>query len=42
MLSFEKAREVIEDAGWIYDQVAGASEDRANFMKSLPKGFQKP
>ena len=42
VLSFEKAREVVEDAGWIYDQVAGASEDRANFMKSLPKGFLKP
>jgi hypothetical protein len=41
-LSFEKAREVVEEAGWIYDQVAAASEDRANFMKSLPKGFQKP
>lgn len=32
--NFEKAREVLEEAGWIYDQVASAAEDRANFTKS--------
>lgn len=40
--TFEKAREVLEEAGWIYDQVATASEDRANFTKSLAKGSAKP
>jgi len=41
-LSFETAREVLEEAGWIYDQVAAASEDRANFTKTLAKGSAKP
>ncbi|KKX25293.1 hypothetical protein [Rhizobium sp. LC145] len=41
-LTFEKAREVVEEAGWIYDQVAAASEDRANFTKSSAKGSAKP
>ena len=41
-LTFEMAREVVEEAGWIYDQVAAASEDRANFTKSLGKGSAKP
>ncbi|ABR60717.1 hypothetical protein GOL97_29335 [Sinorhizobium medicae] len=40
--TFEKAREVLEEAAWIYDQVATASEDRANFTKSLAKGSAKP
>ncbi|MDP9809354.1 hypothetical protein J2W42_002202 [Rhizobium tibeticum] len=40
-LTFEKAREVIEEAAWIYDQVAAASEDRANFTKCLAKGSPK-
>ena len=40
-ISFELAREVVEEAGWIYDQVATASEDRANFTKSLEKGSAK-
>jgi hypothetical protein len=34
-LTFEKAREIVEEAGFIYDQVSAASEDRANFTKSL-------
>ncbi|WP_037076074.1 MULTISPECIES: hypothetical protein [Neorhizobium] len=42
VLSFEMAREVVSEAGWIYDQVAAASEDRANFTKSLGKGSAKP
>ncbi|MDJ1632247.1 hypothetical protein [Rhizobium rhizogenes] len=41
-LSFEMAREVVEGAGWIYDQVSAASEERANFTKSLEKGSPKP
>lgn len=41
-LSFEKAREVVEEAGWVYDQVVGASDDRANFTKSLGKPSAKP
>ncbi len=41
-LSFETAREVLEEAGWIYDQVAAASEDRANFTKTSVKGSAKP
>jgi hypothetical protein len=41
-LSFEAAREVVSEAGWIYDQVAAASEDRANFTKSSEKGSVKP
>lgn len=41
-LSFDKAREVVEEAGWIYDQVAAASEDRANFMRSSPKVSPQP
>ncbi|MDM9644466.1 hypothetical protein [Rhizobium sp. S163] len=41
-LSFETAREVLEEAGWIYDQVAAASEDRANFTKTSAKGSAKP
>lgn len=41
-LSFETAREVLEEAGWIYDQVAAASEDRANFTKTSAKGSVKP
>ncbi len=42
VLSFEKAREVVEEAGWIYDQVSAASEERANFTKSSEKGSPKP
>lgn len=41
-LTFELAREVVEEAGWIYDQVAAASEDRANFTKSLGTPSPKP
>ncbi len=41
-LRFETAREVLEEAGWIYDQVAAASEDRANFTKTSAKGSVKP
>jgi hypothetical protein len=41
-LSFELAREVVSEAGWIYDQVSAASEDRANFTKSSEKGSAKP
>ncbi|PSS59853.1 hypothetical protein C6558_36125 [Ensifer sp. NM-2] len=35
--TFEQVREVLEEAGWIYDQIAAASEDRANFTKSSAK-----
>jgi hypothetical protein len=41
-LTFEKAREVVEEAPFIYDQVTRASEDRANFTKSLGKPLPKP
>lgn len=41
-LTFDMAREVVEEAGWIYDQVAAASEERANFTKSLGAGSAKP
>jgi hypothetical protein len=41
-LTFEKAREVVEEAGWIYDQVSAASEERANFTKSLGSNSAKP
>lgn len=40
--SMEMAREVVEEAGWIYDQVAAASEERANFIKSLANASAKP
>ncbi|WP_313666224.1 hypothetical protein [Shinella sp.] len=41
VLDFDKAREVVEEAGWIYEQVAAASEDRANFTKTSGKGSAK-
>jgi hypothetical protein len=41
-LTFDTAREVVEEAGWIYDQIAVASEDRANFMRSSPAVSWKP
>lgn len=41
VLSFAKAREVVETANWIYDQVAAASEDRANFTKTSEKPSAK-
>ncbi|WP_245455755.1 hypothetical protein [Neorhizobium lilium] len=41
-LTPEKAREVVEEAPFIYDQVVKASEDRANFTKSLGKPLPKP
>lgn len=32
--SQKKAVEILEKHAWIYDQVAGASENRANFIKA--------
>lgn len=40
--TFEMVREVVEEAGWIYDQIASASEERANFTKTSVKPSPKP
>jgi hypothetical protein len=32
-LTFATAQDVLTEAGWIYDQVAAASEDRMNFIQ---------
>ncbi|MFP5078313.1 hypothetical protein ACLE20_13475 [Rhizobium sp. YIM 134829] len=40
--TFKLAREVVQEAPWIYEQVRQASDDRANFTKSFPKDSAKP
>lgn len=40
-IGFEKAREIVEEAGWIYDQVADAADDRANFTRLSQKASAK-